>query len=108
MPMARFGREGGCPVQENDTRRIPTLLAETAPDDAFDVGTTVRVRGRYLGSSSGGLAVAEVMGDGYRLRRSSDDQVFPDVLAFDDVHPDRRQDPNRGTEGSHLDRRQFS
>jgi len=94
-------------VQENDIRRIPTALAETAPDDAFDVGTTVRVRSRYLGSWSAGFAVAEVTSDGYRLRRSSDDQVFPDVFAFDDVHLDRRQDPMRGTDGSHLDRRQF-
>jgi transcriptional regulator with XRE-family HTH domain len=53
--------------------------------DGVDVGTPVMVRTRYLGSWATGYEVAEVLDDGYRLRRLSDGSVLPDVIAFDDV-----------------------
>jgi hypothetical protein len=70
-----------------------------------EVGTKVCVRNQFLGNWSSGFAVAEVVHHGYRIRRLSDGLVFPDVFAVDDVRPERRQEPERGIVGSHLDRR---
>ena len=53
--------------------------------DVVEVGAAVIVRTRYLGSWAGGFEVAEVLDDGYRLRRLSDGDVLPDVIEFDDV-----------------------
>jgi hypothetical protein len=76
------------------------------PVAPLDVGTKIYVRNRFLGDWITGFKVAEVLGDGYRIRRLSDDHVFPDVFSFDDVRLERRQHPLRGITGSHLDRRQ--
>ena len=76
------------------------------PAATLDVGRKVYVRNRFLGDWSTGVEVAEVLGDGYRIRRLSDGQVFPDVFAFNDVRLERRQQPLRGIAGSHHDRRQ--
>jgi hypothetical protein len=73
----------------------------------LDIGTVVCVCDRYLGNWSSGFEVAEVLADGYRLRRLTDRRVFPDVFAFDDVRRERRINPGRHLEGSSLDRRQF-
>jgi len=43
------------------------------------------VRDRFLGQWCRGFEVAEVVRDGYRVRRLSDGYVFPDVFAFEDV-----------------------
>lgn len=75
------------------------------PGSTLDVGTKVYVRDRFLGDWSSGFEVAEMLSDGYRIRRLSDGQVFPDVFAFDDVRLERRQQPLRGIAGSHHDRR---
>jgi hypothetical protein len=75
------------------------------PVSTLDVGTKVYVRNRFLGDWSTGFEVAQVLLDGYRIRRLSDGQVFPDVFAFDDVRLERRQQPLRGIVGSHHDRR---
>jgi len=53
--------------------------------DVVEVGTSVIVRTRYLGSWAAGFEVAEVLDDGYRLRRISDGNLLPDVIEFDDV-----------------------
>jgi len=50
-----------------------------------EVGTRVSVRDRFLGQWCRGFEVAEVVRDGYRVRRLSDGYVFPDVFAFEDV-----------------------
>ena len=73
----------------------------------FDAGCgyKVCVRNRFLGEWTTGFKVAEVLGDGYRIRRLSDDHVFPDVFAFEDVRLERRKQPLRGITGSYLDRR---
>jgi hypothetical protein len=89
-----------------DRARAP-LTTDDAPAPGIGVGTEVYVRSRYLGTWSGGFAVAEVRTDGYCIRRTSDGQVFPDVFAFDDVRIERRHNPMRGIEGSALDRRRF-
>ena len=86
----------------------PEPAAQTtdeASGTGLDVGTTVYVRSRFLGTWSSGFEVAEVLTDGYRIRRTSDGHDFPDVFAFEDVLRERRQDPMRWIGRSHLDRR---
>ena len=75
------------------------------PDPTLEVGTKVYVRNRFLGDWTTGFEVAEVLRDGYRIRRLSDGQGFPDVFTFDDVRLERRQYPMREISRSHLDRR---
>lgn len=78
--------------------------ADDAPASTLRVGVKVCVWNHFLNRWSGGFEVAEVVSFGYRLRRVSDGQVFGDVFAFDDVQVERRRNPMRGTEDSHLDR----
>ncbi|HEY7947725.1 MAG TPA: hypothetical protein VID75_08615 [Acidimicrobiales bacterium] len=68
------------------------------------VGSKICVRNRFLGDWSMGFEVADVLGDGYRIRRVSDGLSFPDVFPFDEVRLERRLDPERGVAGSCLDR----
>lgn len=76
-----------------------------APAQRLNVGTDVCVRNRFLGDWTTGFKVAEVLPDGYRLRRTSDDHDFPDVFAFEEVRLERRTHPLREMGGSYLDRR---
>ncbi len=55
-------------------------------------GTRVEVRNRFDSRWTRGFVVAEVIGDGYRIRRSSDDQVLPSAFTADEV----RREPRRG------------
>ena len=72
----------------------------------LEVGTRVYVRTHFLDNKwTDGFEIAEVLVDGYRLRRLSDGYVFPDVFPIEDVGRDRRRDPMRGITGSYLDRR---
>jgi len=88
-------------AQDSDT----TSTENCAPVLTLEVGTPICVRNRFIGDWTSGFKVAEVLGDGYRIRRLSDGHVFPDVFAFDDVRLERRQHPLREIAGSHLDRR---
>jgi hypothetical protein len=90
-----------------DTNINTNTVAATTPAPLLDVGTKVFVCDRYLGNWCSGFEVAEVLPDGYQLRRLTDRRVFPDVFAFDDVRRERRTNPERATNGSPLDRRQF-
>ena len=93
-------------VSEHDSRDSPMLPATSSSVvPTLDVGMKVRVRNRFLGDGASGFKVAEVLRDGYRIRRLSDGHAFADVFAFDDVRLERRQQPSRATAGSHLDRR---
>jgi len=76
---------------------------EDAPG-ALAVGTAICVRNRFIGNWSSGFQVAEVLEDGYRIRRLSDGLAFPDVFAFEDVRTERRHHRERGITGSFLDR----
>lgn len=71
------------------------------------IGTRVYVCDRYLGNWTGGFEIAEVVEGGYRLRRLSDDRVFPDVFPDDSVRRERRKDLWRGNGQSPLDSRRF-
>jgi hypothetical protein len=83
-----------------------TSTDDDAPAPRLKVGTKVRVRNRFLGDWSTGFTVAEVLHEGYRIRRLSDSHAFPDVFSFEDVRVERRKHPLREMIGSHLDRRQ--
>ena len=50
-----------------------------------DVGRSVSVRNRYLGTWSHGFEVAALLDDGYLIRRASDGTVFEEVFGFGDV-----------------------
>ena len=91
-------------VYQHDTRDSQ-VLGSTSSDvvPKLDVGTEVSVRNRFLGDWTTGFKVAEVLRDGYRLRRLSDGHDFPEVFAFEDVRAERRQYPLRETGGSYLD-----
>ena len=86
-----------------DVQRKVTQHGDPVP--TLSVGTTVYVRNRFLGDWTACFEVAEVLDDGYRIRRLSDGHAFPDVFAFDDVRHERRQEPLREITGSYLDRR---
>ena len=81
-------------MPKNEDPGPPATATESTAH--FEVGTRIYVRTRYLGEWSGGFVVAEVLDDGYRIRRTSDGHDFSDVFPFDDVRLERRQDPLRG------------
>lgn len=54
-------------------------------------GTRCEVRRRYDDGYARGFEVAEVMPDGYRVRRLSDSSILPAVFAADDVRPERKR-----------------
>jgi len=60
------------------------------PDDdgVLDIGTAVMVRTRYLGSWATGFEVAELLHDGYRLRRVSDGTLLAQEVDFEAVRPE--------------------
>ena len=86
-----------------DSQLLPATISDMVP--ALEVGTKVCVRNRFLGDWTTGFDVAEVLHDGYRIRRLSDGHAFPDMFALEDVRLERRQHPLREVTGSHLDRR---
>jgi hypothetical protein len=55
------------------------------PTIIFAVGTSVDVKNRFIGTWSRGFEIANVVADGYLIRRMSDNSVLPDVLSFDEV-----------------------
>jgi hypothetical protein len=80
------------PSQEGgDMVNTMTDVAKDAPPGALPTGTRVDVRSRYVGAWSHGFEVAEALGDGYRVKRLSDDTVLPDVFSADDIRPEHRK-----------------
>lgn len=65
-----------------------------APRDAalpgLEPGTRVEVRTGFDRSWATGFEVAEVTEQGYRVRRRSDSQVLPVVIAAGDVRKERK------------------
>lgn len=70
---------------------MDTLAAEVIVEEYLKPGTRVEVRGRFDGKWSRGFELAEVLADGYRVKRMSDDSVLPAVFEPDDVRKERRQ-----------------
>jgi len=92
-------------LHQEDAHIRRTSRENDVPVATLDVGTRVCVRNRFLGDWTSGFKVAEVLRDGYRIRRISDGQAFPDVFPFEEVRLERRKQPLRGIVGSFLDRR---
>ena len=74
-------------------------------DAQLTVGRTACVWNHFLGRWTGGFAVAEVLENGYRLRRLSDDYVFGHVFRIDEVTGERRQIQEFRVHGIHVERR---
>jgi len=53
--------------------------------EIVEANAAVIVRTRYLGSWTRGFEIAELLDDGYLIRRVSDGAVLSDVIAFEDV-----------------------
>lgn len=69
-----------------------TVVTMVEPTErVLDDGTRVEVRNRFEGRWNRGFVVAEVVGDGYRIRRTSDDQVLPAIFAADEVRREHRR-----------------
>ena len=70
-----------------------TVVTMVEPTErALAQGTRVEVRNRFDRRWNRGFAVDEVLGDGYRIRRTADDQLLPSVFSADEV----RREPRRG------------
>ncbi len=54
-------------------------------------GSHVEVRNRFDGRWTRGFTVDAVLDDGYRIRRTSDDQVLPTVFTADEVRREHRR-----------------
>ncbi len=93
-------------MHQDEAQDAHATFADHGSDfPTLEVGATVYVRDKFLGDWTTGFKVVEILRDGYRIQRLSDGQSFPDVFAFEDVRLERRQQPQRDTDGSHLDRR---
>jgi transcriptional regulator with XRE-family HTH domain len=97
------GIEGGdgdavsLPIEASASRRVTLhgpvasplraycVVEASSSEDHVPVGTAVIVKTRYLGSWTEGFEVAELLDDGYRLRRLSDNSVLLGCFAFEDV-----------------------
>jgi hypothetical protein len=54
-------------------------------------GTPVEVRNRFDARWNRGFVIDRVEGDGYRIRRSSDDQLLPTIFTADEVRREHRR-----------------
>jgi hypothetical protein len=73
----------------------PTMADVTVVDPrerTLDPGTRVEVRNRFDGRWARGFVVDAIVGDGYRIRRSSDRTLVPSTFTADEV----RQEHKRG------------
>jgi hypothetical protein len=67
-------------------RHMDTAFESTLGHARFSVGTRVEVHTRYeLGRWAPGFTIAEVLADGYRIRRTSDGAVLDDTIRPDEI-----------------------
>jgi len=71
----------------------PTPGGVTLTSRPWKVGTWVYARRPGTDAWTSGFAVAEVLADGYRLRRIWEGDLLDGVTPFEDVRPERRIDP---------------
>ena len=69
---------------------ISTIM--TWEEHGAEVGMRVDVRGRYLGTWRRGFEVAEILYEGCRVRRCSDQSVLRDIFPYEEV---RQSEPAR-------------
>jgi hypothetical protein len=62
---------------------ISTVM--TWEEHGAEVGMLVDVRGRYVGTWCRGFEVAEVLHEGCRVRRCSDQSVLPHIFPYEEV-----------------------
>jgi hypothetical protein len=65
--------------------------SELIVEEHLKPGTRVEVRSRFEGGWSRGFEVAEVVPEGYRVRRLSDGSVLPTDFDVDDVRKEKRR-----------------
>lgn len=58
-----------------------------APDQTLETGGRIEVWNQFLGSWAGEFEIASVADTGYRIRRSTDDEVLPLDFAAEDIRP---------------------
>jgi hypothetical protein len=88
----------------DDRELLSDQSVPQTPEPNIEVVTEVYVRDRVLGGWSEGFEVAEILEDGYCLRRLSDGELVPAVFWEEDVRRERRKNPFRKIIGSYLDR----
>ena len=79
---------------------ISTIM--TWEEHGAEVGMMVEVRGRYLGNWCRGFEVAEILYEGCRVRRCSDQSMLPDIFPYEEVRqaqPARAQSRSRAFSG---------
>lgn len=59
----------------------------SATDQVLRTGGRIEVWNQYLGSFAGEFEIASVAEAGYRIRRTSDDEVLPRHFAAEDLRP---------------------
>jgi hypothetical protein len=75
-------------MSDDDTASVDA--AATAPArPRLEVGTQVEVRSRFDSSWTKGFEIADVLDDGYRVRRQHDGSVLPSVFGVDEVRRER-------------------
>jgi hypothetical protein len=69
-----------------------TVVTMAEPTErALTPQTRVEVRNRFDGRWNRGFEVAEVVGDRYRIRRTSDEQLLPSLFTADEVRREHRR-----------------
>jgi hypothetical protein len=69
-----------------------TVVTMVEPTErVLNEGTPVEVRNRFDARWHRGFVIDRVAADGYRIRRSSDDQPLPTVFTADEVRREHRR-----------------
>ena len=53
----------------------------------LQLGEPVEVHTKFNDRWVGGFEIAEIVADGYRVRRTSDGTLLPNVTGYDDLRP---------------------
>ena len=59
----------------------------TAAVDSYETGGRIEVWNQFLGNWAGDFEIASVADTGYRVRRTSDDEVLPLEFPAEDIRP---------------------
>jgi hypothetical protein len=69
-----------------------TVVTMVEPTErALSEGTPIEVRNRFDARWNRGFVIDQVAADGYRIRRSSDDQLLPTVFTADEIRREHRR-----------------
>ena len=77
-----------------DVPPLPTMTVVTMVEQherLLAAGDPVEVRNRFDARWTRGFVVDEVVDDGYRIRRSSDDQLIPSVFSREEIRREHRR-----------------